>query len=226
MSIASDLEQRGLIPSRELPPKRQDRTADEGRGQIKSRARVRDLAEVYTHSREVDAMLGLIPDMFKSIDSRFLEPACGNGNFLVEILARKLRLITRRRHGGTANWYEFATLRAAASIYAIDISAENVAEAHERMRSVIDKEFAEKGYEPTPAFHSALAVILNANVVHGDTLRSAQSIRLTEWKAIEGERFIRKPSHLEEPPHDLFYVEPEPLPAVHYSDLVDGVVIL
>lgn len=73
------------------------------RGQIKTRERVRDLAEVYTHKREVDAMLDLIPDIFPSehspsnTDRKFLEPACGSGNFLEDILHRKLSYVTTRR---------------------------------------------------------------------------------------------------------------------------------
>lgn len=189
------------------------------REQIKSRERVRDLAEVYTHKREVDAMLDLIPDMFKEIDSRFLEPACGDGNFLVEILLRKLRLITAKEHGGTTNWYEFAVLRATSSIYAIDINDENVLEAQKRMRAVIEKEFADRGYEPTPDFSAALTNILASNIVCGDTLKDAKSIRLIEWEADGDETFIRTPSYLEEPEHDLFYVAPEPLAPIHYSKL-------
>lgn len=198
---------------------RQDWAVDTDPDQIKSRERVRDLAEVYTHKREVDVMLDLIPDMFKKIDSRFLEPACGNGNFLVGILARKLGVITERQHGGSPNWYEFAVLRATASIHGIDISNENITEAQERMRAVIDKDFAEKGYDPTPAFRGALSVILNANIVYGDTLNEVERIKLIEWEAGAGETFIRTPSHLEEPEHNLFYVAPEPLAAVHYGEL-------
>lgn len=187
--------------------------------QIKSRERVRDLAEVYTHKREVDAMLALVPEMLRDIDSRFLEPACGHGNFLVAILTRKLLLINEEAHGGTPHWYEFAALRAVASIYAIDISEENVLEAHERIHAVIEKEFAEKGYEPTPEFESALASILTANVVRGDTLQDPQSIRLIEWAVGDDETFIRTPSYLENPEFDLFFTPPEPMPPTHYSEL-------
>jgi hypothetical protein len=193
--------------------------APEHLGHIKSRERVRDLAEVYTHTREVDAMLALVPDMFREIDSRFLEPACGHGNFLVAILTRKLLLINEEEHGGTPHWYEFAALRAIASIYAIDISEENVLEAQERVRAVVEKELAEKGYEPTPYFESALASILTANVVQGDTLRDPQSIRLIDWAVGDNETFIRTPSYLEDPEFDLFLAPPEPLPPIHYSEL-------
>lgn len=191
----------------------------QARDQIKSRERVRDLAEVYTHKREVDAMLDLIPDMFRSIDSRFLEPACGHGNFVAEILARKLRLVSERRHGGSPAWYEFTTLRCAASIYAIDISNENVLESRARMRVVIDRQFHRSGYVPTPAFHDALTVILVSNIVYGDTLNDARSIRFIEWEAGDDETFVRTPFYLEEPDHDLFYVAPEPLPPIHYSQM-------
>jgi hypothetical protein len=189
------------------------------RDQIKSRERVRELAEVYTHKREVDGMLDLIPGMFEGIDSRFLEPACGDGNFLVEILARKLALVSEKEHGGSPQWFEYAVLRAVASIYAIDISEENVVEARGRMRAAVEKEFAEKGYEPTPPFSGALAAILCANVVRGDTLQDAQSIRLIDWATCDTERFIRTPSYLEDPEFDLFFVPPEPLPPIHYSEL-------
>lgn len=195
------------------------------RDQIKSRERVRDLAEVYTHRREVDAMLDLIPDMFTRIDSTFLEPACGHGNFLVEILARKLQRIREAEHGGTENWYEFAALRAVASIYAIDISKENIFEAQERMRAVLEAEFSTHGYEPTPSLHRALTVILMANIVHGDTLKEPQRLCLIEWQAAGGETFIRTPSFLEEPEHDLFYIAREPLAPIHYSDLTPEVLI-
>lgn len=188
-------------------------------GQIKSRDRVRDLAEVYTHDREVDAMLGLIPDMFREIDIRFLEPACGHGNFLVAILGRKLGLISEEEHGGTTQWYEFAVLRAVASIYAIDINEENVVEARERLRAVVDKELAEKGHEPTPEFHGALAAILVANVVRGDTLQEATSIQFIEWAVGDDETFVRTPSYLEEPTFDLFTPPPGPLPPIHYREL-------
>ena len=61
--------------------------------QTKSKERVRDLAEVYTNQREINAMLDLTKNLSENIDSRYLEPACGNGNFLVEILKRKLQTV-------------------------------------------------------------------------------------------------------------------------------------
>lgn len=190
---------------------------DVERDQIKTRERVRDLAEVYTHKREIDAMLDLIPDKFGDIDTRFLEPACGNGNFLVEILARKLRLINGDDHGGTDHWHEFAALRSVSSIYGIDINEANVSEARERMASLVNRELPEA---PSSGFRGALSMILDANIVCGDTINDADKIRLIEWEAGEDETFARTLSFLEEPERNLFYVEPESLEKVHYSELV------
>ena len=64
--------------------------------QIKSKTRVRDKGEVFTNPREVNAMLDLVKQETERIDSRFLEPACGNGNFLIEILIRKLEVVKFR----------------------------------------------------------------------------------------------------------------------------------
>lgn len=203
-------------------------TADEDpfaqlpRDQIKSRERVRDLAEVYTHQREVDAMLDFVPAMFESLDSTFLEPACGNGNFLVEILRRKLASIDEERHGGSENWFEVAVLRATASIYAIDISDENVAEAQARMAEVVASRFEREQRTPTSAFPSALAAVLSSNIVSGDALNKALEIVFVEWKVVDGERFVRTPFSLKEPEHDLFYKPPEPLAPIHYADLGRG----
>ena len=70
--------------------------AEEAEKQIVSRERVANHAEVYTGKREVKAMLDLVQQETERIDSKFLEPACGTGNFLVEILERKLRIVTKR----------------------------------------------------------------------------------------------------------------------------------
>lgn len=186
---------------------------------IKSRERVRDLGEVYTQLREVDAMLDLIPDAFAEIDTRFLEPAAGDGNFLVAILERKIASIDEAKHGGTKHWYEFALLRCLASSYGVDINDENVKEARERMTAVIDAAYALRGNPATPAFKSAVQAILQTNIVAGDSLNAAGKICLVEYTALENERFARQPCELEQPELDLFYEPPTRLPTVHYSEL-------
>ncbi len=187
---------------------------------IKSRERVRDLGEVYTQPREVEAMLDLIPDAFVDIDTRFLEPAAGDGNFLVAILERKVAAIDETKHGGSEHWYEFALLRCLASTYGIDINDENVEEARQRMIAVIDAAHVFRGEPATTAgFARAARAIVTTNVVVGDSLNAPDQIVFIEYTPVEGERFQRLPSELKTPMMDLFYEPPAALPTVHYSEL-------
>ena len=191
----------------------------EDRSQIRSRERVRDLAEVYTGEADVKAMLDLVPEMFESIDSTFLEPACGDGNFLVEILSRKCSLLDKSKHRGSGNWVEMAVLRCVASVYAIDISEDNVAESRRRLTVLASDALDKRGVRRSADFSTALAEILRSNVVLGDTLNGADQIEFVEWEVVDEEKFIRIPFPFLEPEIDLFYSAPDPLPPVHFSEL-------
>lgn len=148
----------------------------EVQGQIKHRDRVRDLAEVYTHQREVTAMLDLVPDMFPSetdpdnLDKTFLEPAVGHGNFLVEVLRRKLVTVTADRC--TGGDFEHRVLRCLASIYGIDIDAENVADTRRRLHDVVAAHVGDPSAR-SEGFWSAVEVVLTTNIVRADTLADA-----------------------------------------------------
>lgn len=183
--------------------------------QTKTRQRVRDLAEVYTHEREVTAMLDLVPDMFPSPDRprdiahTFLEPACGAGNFLVAILDRKLAYV---KFGGlyrSVATFETAVLRALSSIYGIDIDPENVEQSRQFLKADIAHHLKENlnTISASEGFWSAVAAILSTNVIRADTLKDAQNIRLAEyqWQRRTG-YVIRKWSYLHEPEaqYDLF----------------------
>ena len=100
--------------------------------QVKSKQRVADHGEVFTAEREVKAMCDLVLNETERIDSRFLEPAFGEGNFLCEILARKLEVV-RRRYGKSAPDFEFYSLMALTSIYGVELLADNVAACQERL---------------------------------------------------------------------------------------------
>jgi hypothetical protein len=185
------------------------------RTQIKTRDRVRDLAEVYTHEREVNAMLDLVPDMFPTPDDpgnhdrKFLEPACGSGNFLEEILRRKLSTVTVRRYGHGER-YEHRILRCLASIYAVDIDPENVTETRDRLRWVvashIDNDLV--SWSVSDGFAAAVNVILATNILQGDTLSQARTIEFIEYRPGRAGTFTRAWSFLEDPPEveqlDLF----------------------
>jgi hypothetical protein len=204
---------------------------DGGRSeQIKNRNRVRDLAEVYTHYREVTAMLDLVPDMFPSevapdnLDKTFLEPAAGHGNFLVEILRRKLAVVTPARYRGEE--YEHRILRCLASIYGIDIDPENVTDSRRHMHAVIATHVGDPASR-TDGFWSAVDAILTTNIVRADTLADAQVIELASYRPAAAGTFLREWSTLEESATDsqldLFDVLPdEPqrdeIP-VHYAQL-------
>ena len=95
-------------------------TKETPKKQTKSRQRVRDHGEVFTNEREVKAMCDLVKDETERIDSRFLEPACGDGNFLAEILTRKLEIV-KRKYKKSALDYEKNAVLAASSIYGVDI---------------------------------------------------------------------------------------------------------
>jgi hypothetical protein len=154
--------------------------------QIKSKDRVRDLAEVYTNEREVKAMLDLIPLSKPDdiINYRYLEPSSGNGNFLIEILRRKLdRVNEKYAHKGLRE-YEFYIARAVSTIYGIDICSENVDEARVRLFTEIKSTFdMHKGsFVYTPGFFSLIEHILMTNIVTGDSINKPEEVIFTEYK--------------------------------------------
>lgn len=152
---------------------------------MKSKERVRQHGEVFTNEREVNAMLDLVDTQAKNIDATFLEPACGDGNFLVEILHRKLDTV-KRLYRQDKREFELQSLRAVASIYGVDIQPDNVAEAQERL---FDNYFAVyvKTFrcQPPQVLQNTMQYILERNIQCGDTLTcmavDGTSLRITEW---------------------------------------------
>ncbi len=138
--------------------------------QINSRQRVADHGEVYTAEREVKAMCDLVSDECNRIDSRFLEPACGNGNFLAEILSRKLAVVKKKYKKSVID-YEKNSLLAVSSLYGVDILADNVDVCRERLYKIWHKEY--KTVSKT-AFNDDTAksvkFILSKNIVCGNAL--------------------------------------------------------
>jgi len=108
--------------------------------QVVSKKRVADHGEVFTGKREVLAMLDLVKQETERIESRFLEPACGNGSFLTAILERKLRVV-EARYGNSQLEYERYAMLAVSSIYGIDILEDNVSQCRERLFEVFDRNY-------------------------------------------------------------------------------------
>lgn len=146
---------------------RAEKTAHIG---IKSRERVRDTGEVFTQPREVKAMCDLCEPTISEIDKKVLEPTCGTGNFLVEILERKLAKAGKSR---------YKALIALSNIYGIDIARDNLEEARVRMKNIIFDHF--EGEETPAPFLMAVDAILKANICYGDMLNGRKKINLINW---------------------------------------------
>ena len=155
--------------------------------QVKSKQRVADHGEVFTSEREVNAMLDLVKDETERIDSRFLEPACGNGNFLVEVLRRKLVVVTNRYATSQPQWELYAA-QAVSSLYGVDILEDNVIECRERLLLVLNLQYTELfGERFDAAYQKTIQFLLQRNILWGDALnlrtpdKQARPIIFSEW---------------------------------------------
>lgn len=158
------------------------------KSQIKSRQRVADHGEVFTNPREVNAMLDLVRDESFRLDSRFLEPACGDGNFLIEILRRKLSLLQDTK--SQTEW-EFQSLIAVGSCYGIDILPDNAEACRTRLEEyVLSQHPASERLPVDSPYLLSLRYMLRKNIVCGDALtyRTAENKPITfcEWTPIAG----------------------------------------
>ena len=135
--------------------------------QVKSKKRVADHGEVFTAEREVNAMLDLVKHETERIESTFLEPACGNGNFLAEILRRKLAVVDQYKRF-PSDWERYSMV-AMMSIYGVDILSDNVAECRERLYGIWEtayKKVCKK--ECRDECREAVRFILSRNILCGD----------------------------------------------------------
>ena len=165
---------------------------------VKSKQRVTDYGEVLTPSHIVNAMLDLVKQETERIDSRFLEPACGTGNFLVEILSRKLRVV-EARYARSQPEYERYAILAVSSIYGIDILEDNAEECRQRLFAVFDEAYTRLCKEKAQAqCRKTVRYILKKNIVHGDALtlktvgENPQPIIFPEWSLVSGNLLKRR----------------------------------
>lgn len=141
--------------------------------QIKSKTRVQQAGECFTNNKEVNAMIDLAKDEISKIDSKILEPACGNGNFIIEILNRKLQTITtlNQFNNLSLNQCNNLILQAISSIYGIDIMLDNVQECKTRIKEKILNYYKfQFNTEIEIKILELLNIILNKNIICGDTL--------------------------------------------------------
>lgn len=204
--------------------------------QIKSKQRVADHGEVFTAEREVNAMLDLVKQETERIDSRFLEPACGDGNFLAEILRRKLAEVKRKYRRSPFDYEKNAVL-AVSSIYGVDLMMDNVLICRGRLFGIWDAEYkAVCKKETNDQTRDAVRFILSRNIVCGNALTlmcvdkdgndTDEPIIFSEWSFITGTMMQRKdytfdellngkseekkPENVEQISFDLDEDEPDP----------------
>lgn len=138
--------------------------------QIKSKERVADHGEVFTAERKVKAMCDLVAQECDRIESTFLEPACGDGNFLTEILSRKLATV-KKRYGSSPYDYERYAILALSSIYGVDIMADNAAHCRERLFAHRDEAYTKACKKDcSDDARAAARYILEHNIVCGNAL--------------------------------------------------------
>ncbi|MCL4691918.1 MAG: N-6 DNA methylase [Candidatus Hydrogenedentes bacterium] len=159
---------------------------------VKSKQRVADHGEVFTPAWLVEAMLDMVKDETERIDSRFLEPACGSGNFLVQILRRKLAAV-EFKYGKSDFERRHYALLALMCIYGIEKLADNIAECRANLVEI----FAEYlNLDTSDDLYRAASYVLSVNLVHGDALKMCtwdeQPITFAEWGYLGKGKFQRR----------------------------------
>lgn len=158
----------------------------------KSKQRVVDHGEVFTPSWVVGEMLDLVKDESYRIDSKFLEPACGSGNFLVQVLRRKIHTVKARYSKSEFETNHFGLL-SLMCIYGIELLSDNATECRENLRHVFDQEF---NFKTESVWSRAAKAILDVNIIEGDALTikstSGQPLVFPEWSYLGAGLFQRR----------------------------------
>jgi len=159
---------------------------------IKSKQRVADHGEVFTPEWMVDAMLNLVKGEIERIDSRFLEPACGSGNFLVRVLQRKLAAVETKFGKSEFEKRQYALL-ALMCIYGIELLADNIAECRANLLEIYSDYL---NLDKSDDMYDAASAVLSYNLIQGDALtmrtHDGQPITFAEWGYIGKGKFQRR----------------------------------
>lgn len=164
---------------------------------VKSKQRVADHGEVFTPAWMVEAMLDLVKGETERIDARFLEPACGSGNFLVRILQRKLAVVELKYGQSNFERRHYALL-ALMCIYGIELLPDNIAECRANMLEILTNYL---NGDASDDLHRAASYVLSLNLVHGDALtmrtHEGQPITFSEWGYLGKGKFQRRDFRLD-----------------------------
>lgn len=176
--------------------------------QVKSRERVQEHGEVFTNEREVNAMLDMVKQETERIDSRFLEPACGDGNFLAEVLRRKLDVVDSRYRRSLPEWEKYAFV-AVGSVYGVELLHDNAVACRNRLYRIVEGRYAHVARKSqNPAFLDAIGFVLERNVLNGNALSlkvvdedgndTDEPIIFSEWSIVMGDKVKRRDFRLDE----------------------------
>jgi hypothetical protein len=204
---------------------------------VRSSERARELGEVFTPEVTVNEMLNLLQDI--NYASKFLEPGCGNGNFLVEILRRKLEMVNRLPEvanslkTGRLSEFEFKSVIALASIYAVDIDPLNISDARERIGELFQSSYKAFTRNQIPDnLIKTVNHVLQQNILLGDLVNSPEKITVVEYSELPGQRVKQRLFRFS----DLIFPEDEvfednnllfghvpvaisEMPLIHYSEI-------
>lgn len=164
--------------------------------QIKSRDRVTEHGEVFTSEREVNSMFDLVYNETQNIESRFLEPACGDGNFLIKILERKLSVVERKYKKSQSDFEKWSFI-AISSLYGIDLLEDNIIDCRNRLYNNF-KDAYERLYKKKIKYDvlHAIKYVLNHNILIGDALTMKVDddnyIVFPEWSFVKGNSIRRR----------------------------------
>jgi hypothetical protein len=185
--------------------------------QVKSKSRVRDRGEVFTAEREVNNILALTQATSNRY-WRFLEPACGNGNFLEAILRQRLEHLKQDRVEWHAKNREFSVLKVLSTIYGVDIAEDNISECKKRLRGVIFDYLPKKS---SKEFLLAMGTIMDTNLIVGDMLNGKDKIFFTEYSTPAKGLFKRRVYALTDMEAGIDKIIKE-YPTVSYKEMKNG----
>ena len=164
---------------------------------MRSSERARDLGEVFTPKVTVNEMLDLLQDI--NYASKFLEPGCGDGNFLVEILSRKLDMVSRLPEVVTSlnserfSEFEFKCVMALSSMYGVDIDPLNIQEAKARLLEIFNSTYKTITKKDVPAYLSPVVqYIVDKNILLGDLVNQPKKIEVIEYSELPNQRIKQR----------------------------------
>jgi hypothetical protein len=164
---------------------------------VKSKQRIKDHGEVFTPDFIVKDMLDLVKNETERIESRFLEPACGDGNFLAPILERKLGVV-KKKYKSSRVEFERNALLAVSSIYGVELLNDNVSTCVERLYNIVDDIYSKLYKDKCNAdFRKSLRFVLNRNILQGNALDlktadGKEHIVFSEWSLANGSSIKRR----------------------------------